>query len=65
LGGLGKMGYYFSFKMTGLLSIFVVAISLIGFIKLKNWWDYFFGLSGKKLLFFLSCYCFFSFLIQK
>jgi len=51
--------------MTGLLSIFVVAISLIVFIKLKNWWDLFFGLSGKKLLFFCLVIISFLFFIQK
>jgi hypothetical protein len=64
LGGLGKIYYFFLFKNDGLLSIFVVAISLIVFIKLKNWWDLFFGLSGKKLLFFVML-LFLFFFIQK
>jgi len=54
------MGYYFSFKMTGLLSIFVVAISLIVFIKLKNWWDFFLVCLVKSSYFF--CHVIVSFL---
>jgi len=46
--------------MTGLLSIFVVAISLIVFIKLKNWWDFFLVCLVKSSYFF--CHVIVSFL---
>ena len=61
---LSWVGQEKSNNFDGLLSIFVVANSLI-FIKLKNWWDYFFVCLVKSSYFFVMLLFHFFFFIQK